>query len=265
MRKIAFLLAAALSVGLGTGFAADGDNSVADAADSARLVAERRMKKFGGFVYDRRRQKGRVLVLDAQKSVSASSVRRPTEYLASSFEVAVEYKTLDAAPSVANAESCLVGFEANAGIFVVDDASLPMSLVAAEARWAFVNVRPLMKDKPSADLLAKRVSQQIWRAFGNLLGASDSRFKGCIMSPISSVSDLDRCQASVFSPEPFERITSHLKAIGVTPAIRATYRRACQEGWAPAPTNEHQKAVWDKVHALPKNPMKIEFDPKKGR
>ena len=34
---------------------------------------------------------------------------------------------------------------------------------------------------------------------------------------------------------------------------------------APAPTNEFQKAVWDKVHAIPQNPMKIEFDPKKGR
>jgi len=38
-----------------------------------------------------------------------------------------------------------------------------------------------------------------------------------------------------------------------------------EEGWAPAPTNEYQKIVWDKVHAIPQKPMKIEFDPKKGR
>ena len=44
-----------------------------------------------------------------------------------------------------------------------------------------------------------------------------------------------------------------------------TYKEACEEGWAPAPTNEIQKAIWDKVRATPKNPMKIEFDPKKGR
>ena len=56
-----------------------------------------------------------------------------------------------------------------------------------------------------------------------------------------------------------------LKALGITKKISATYLDACEQGWAPAPTNEYQKAIWDKVHAAPKNPMKIEFDPKKGR
>ena len=44
----------------------------------------------------------------------------------------------------------------------------------------------------------------------------------------------------------------------------STYKKACQEGWVSAPTNDIQKAIWDKVHAAPKNPMKIEFDSKKG-
>jgi hypothetical protein len=57
----------------------------------------------------------------------------------------------------------------------------------------------------------------------------------------------------------------HLKAIGITKKVVKTYLDACEEGWAPAPTNDVQKAIWDKVHAAPKNPMKIEFNPKKGR
>ena len=46
---------------------------------------------------------------------------------------------------------------------------------------------------------------------------------------------------------------------------KVTYKDACEAGWASKPTNIWQKAIWDKVHTTPKNPMKIEFDPKKGR
>ena len=44
-----------------------------------------------------------------------------------------------------------------------------------------------------------------------------------------------------------------------------TYRQACQEGWAPAPKNDEQKAIWNQVHAIPDKPIKIEFDPKRGK
>ena len=30
---------------------------------------------------------------------------------------------------------------------------------------------------------------------------------------------------------------------------RASYKVACEEGWAPAPTNDFQKAIWEKVKA----------------
>ena len=42
----------------------------------------------------------------------------------------------------------------------------------------------------------------------------------------------------------------------------ATYKRACREGWAPTPTNDVQRAIWEKVHAIPDKPLTIEFDPK---
>ena len=56
-----------------------------------------------------------------------------------------------------------------------------------------------------------------------------------------------------------------MRAYGVTPGNIETYETACCQGWAPTPTNDLQKAIWDKVHAIPATPMKIEFDPKKGR
>jgi hypothetical protein len=60
-------------------------------------------------------------------------------------------------------------------------------------------------------------------------------------------------------------INENLQALGMASERKVPYVKACKEGWAPAPTNEFQKAIWDKVHSTPKNPMKIEFDPKKGK
>ena len=45
----------------------------------------------------------------------------------------------------------------------------------------------------------------------------------------------------------------------------SSYRDACHKGWAPPPANDIQQQIWDEIRAIPANPMKIEFDPKKGR
>ena len=50
-----------------------------------------------------------------------------------------------------------------------------------------------------------------------------------------------------------------MEPLGVRPAIYDTYDRACQEGWAPAPTNDVQKAIWDEVHEMPTEPIKIKY------
>ena len=62
-----------------------------------------------------------------------------------------------------------------------------------------------------------------------------------------------------------QRFWDYMKPLGVLPAQRATYMKACQEGWAPPPTNDVQKAVWEKVHAIPDKPITIEYDPKKDK
>ena len=44
----------------------------------------------------------------------------------------------------------------------------------------------------------------------------------------------------------------HLPTIGVLQDKMTSYRKACQEGWAPAPTNEYQKAVWEQERGTKK-------------
>ena len=63
----------------------------------------------------------------------------------------------------------------------------------------------------------------------------------------------------------YVRFAPYAKGYGITPAIESTYRKACKEGWAPQPTNEYQQAIWDSFHELPTKPVKIEFDPAKGK
>ena len=46
---------------------------------------------------------------------------------------------------------------------------------------------------------------------------------------------------------------------------RIPYRQACKEGRAPVPTNDVQRAIWNKVHQIPDSPLVIEFDPKRDR
>ena len=80
----------------------------------------------------------------------------------------------------------------------------------------------------------------------------------------TSVQELDSMQP--FIPvDVFDKIDASAKKRGLRPEILANYYEACEQGWAPAPTNDIQKAILDKVHAIPANPIKIKFDPKKGR
>ena len=56
-----------------------------------------------------------------------------------------------------------------------------------------------------------------------------------------------------------------LNGRGLAPEILANYYEACERGWALAPTNAAQKAIWKKVHQIPDKPITIEYDPKKDK
>jgi hypothetical protein len=81
---------------------------------------------------------------------------------------------------------------------------------------------------------------------------------------IGVICDLDLVEEFIPGDTAYACVARLIK-VGVTPIRLVTYAKACKEGWAPQPTNDVQKAIWDKVHAMPATPMKIEFDPKKGR
>lgn len=140
----------------------------------------------------------------------------------------------------------------------------PALSVFPEERIGLVNADKLKGgDDPSAP--ETRVSKEIWRALGFVGGIGFSHMENDMMQPYYTLEEIDGNMHNYIQPMNMAKWGALWKRFGVKKEMKVPYRVACQQGWAPAPTNEYQKAVWDEVRAAPKNPMKIKFDPKKGR
>ena len=154
----------------------------------------------------------------------------------------------------------------SASLFVVDDANLPALLSAPEDRWAMVNVARLSEGVGAQEGFFKaRVKKELTRGFCLLAGTQDSNYKNSLLGCKTKPEDLDRHVDCRLPVDIRQRFKPYLAGYGVTPAITVSYRQAVREGWAASPTNDVQKQVWNKVHELPKNPIKIKYDPKTGK
>lgn len=158
-------------------------------------------------------------------------------------------------------------FDADVLVAIVDDSSTPTALIALEDHWGVVNVakiRDTLKTQKAIDLyLEGRCVKEVLRVFSILCGGGASQYPGNIFN-CARIDMLDHTEG-MYPIDMQKKYHDYLSAIGVTPQVFVSYERACQEGWAPAPTNEFQKAIWDSVRALPSKPMKIEYDPAKGK
>lgn len=156
--------------------------------------------------------------------------------------------------------------DANTGAYIVvkDDATSKMTILAApEQGWASVNVAPLKADAPDAEKFAKRVTKEVWRALVYMLGGGNNQMPACVMKPCAGIKDIDNLKMEQPCPEPFREMSQSAAKLGIAQAKLTSYRRACVEGWAPAPANEYQKTIWDEVHAMPTEPLKIKPETKK--
>ena len=56
-------------------------------------------------------------------------------------------------------------------------------------------------------------------------------------------------QGNRLSPMSMKMIVANCNKRGIPTLRHGTYRSACEHGWAPAPTNDVQKAIWERVKA----------------
>lgn len=264
------LLIVAMVALCGVAFAAD----VAEKKEEPKkkmTLAERKARakrnilmRTGGYVVRPGTQTGKISYINGQKRVPEADLKKHTDKLAEILCIKIEMVPGESAFSFKEIASQKKKLGANGAIFFIDDATMDDTmLVAPENGWAVVNFAALAKDKPTDEKLSVRAVREVWRSFAYLLGAANSNEPKCVMRPISSPGELDDLFAQSFCPEPLDKISSHLRAIGVESAVRKTYRQACIEGWAPAPENEFQKAIFEQVKADkergPTNPIKIEY------
>lgn len=229
--------------------------------ERAKLIEVRR-RQTGGFLEIK--GKGYVAVLNGGTEITEETVRGIMKPLIEFTRgLNVEIRTIEPFTLVkAKAEREKAG--AGACVFIADDPALPMSLIALEECWGMVNLAPLREGTPGAEKFALRFRKELIRVSSLVFSGAKSQYMVSPLQSVTSVASLDKVVGDQFGIDTMMDVVKHLPEIGVVPDQRITYREACRKGIAPAPTNEFQKVIWDKEHSIPKNPMTIEFDPKKG-
>lgn len=222
---------------------------------------ERMLRKTGGFILRVPETAGFFNVINAQRKVPATTLEPFVRDMGRFTSTIVRLVELDKAITLTNATEVLKKSGAGGCVFIVDEPTFPISLVAQEAKWGFVNVAALSGAGVDEKILSLRTAREAWRVFALVTGAGDTSMGHCLLKPVFAPDDLDNINANSISPEPLLVMTEHMKAMGVNQVTRCTYLEACREGWAPAPTNEYQRAIWEKVKADkergPTNPITI--------
>ena len=142
-------------------------------------------------------------------------------------------------------------------VVLSDRPGKPLMLLAPEDGWGEVNVARI----PVGEKFNAGCCKELLRAFGLLCGGGLSMQQGNILSEVRLEKTYDL--QNTLPQDVTVRQLKYLAEMGVKPQSRTTYRKACEEGWAPAPTNDVQKAIWDKVHEMPTEPIKIKPETKK--
>ena len=222
-------------------------------------------QKFGGLIVQPGSRKGCIGFLNAQNKVGKGEIDKVVQnlhrLLKQDMRVCdVSVKGLPTRKEVEEAGMSLA-------VFAVDDAALPALLAAPEERWSLVNVAKLGDGLPSGmagnALLATRFRAELMRAFSLVAGGATSQYPNNIHMATEHA-QFDSMDADALTMDVILRCQNHLqKNMNVTPERVVTYKRACQEGWAPAPTNDVQKAIWKQVHEMPSAPIKIKPETKK--
>ena len=228
---------------------------------AARAERERRrLQEDGGEVIRPGTMRGWVLFANGQTLVDQFEVEEARDYLwdTLNFNIKVE-KSGRVTPATAAAELARSG--ANAGVFLTEDPSLPILLVAPEERWAIVNATKLAEGAKTPRYVEMRVKKEVVRAFVHLCGGAGSSYGGSLTGAVRKASDLDRFAEIDLPMDVLMRFNPYMKAIGVTPAERTAYLFALDEPWCPPPANEWQertKRKWeaDKAAAEKARPQK---------
>ena len=132
-------------------------------------------------------------------------------------------------------------------IVLAAEGDRPALSVYPEERIAVVNMNRLAEGADERKL-EDRTIKEVWRSMGFLFGVGYAPDDFSAMQPVGTLPELDAVRAQLVNPRDM-RICSRLcDKYGAVRGIRTTYRQAVVDGWAAKPTNDVQRALWEKYH-----------------
>ena len=189
--------------------------------------------------------KGRIAVVDCRKAADTNDCLFGVEAVRNLFKPEIVFRA-GGAFSVSGAGDAVSRSGDNAAVFVVDDPTLPMTLTAAEEKWAMVNAAKARADKPDAARFRRRMGLLFLRQCCRLMGSDATKTPECCLYPAFSLQDLDAIEGPDVAISVFIAISESMSRLGLEGEEIVSYRDACELGKAPAPTNEAQRAIWEK-------------------
>ena len=175
---------------------------------------------------------GKLAIVDAC-GIGEDAIKSASKKIGNFFMI--ESVTQGGQWSLMSAKDSFAATGATAAVFVVKDEALPISLIAMESRWGVVN---------AALLDGKTLEKEVLRVAIVLLGGASSKYPASTMRPAFSVDDLNEV-GELVTIDTLMAIFPNLEKYGFKQYQMMTYREACEEGLAPAPINDEQKAIAD--------------------
>ena len=214
----------------------------AASSDEIAIKRQESLKRSGGMIVKPGSAKGKIAFIDTQGTMPAADIRDVMELLARGTRFTFEYVRMKPSDDY----SALRGAsKADFAVVIVDNDKISPLLIAPEDRWSVVNVgrvdRGLSTDEAKKRFLSSRRKKELLRAFSLLCGGGMSMYPGNVANA-TKLEDLDMLEA-VLPIDMTQKYTRFLKDAGLEQKVMATYRKACVMGWAPAPTNEQQRAI----------------------
>ena len=245
-------------------FAATSICATAVSADFAfKPKVNRKIQALGGALMVPGSMKGHILIANMQTNVPAAELEGTVRRLVDMTRLDIRFQDVPGSVSSADAGAKARELGANAVVFVTSCDKCDVSLLCApENGWTIINSHAVVKDAPKPVFAAARLRKELMRGFFTATGAMSSQYPGTVMGYVGKPSDIDKLVEEI-PVDISMRTVEYLSKMGVTPVQYTTYQRACEEGWAPAPTNDVQKAIWDKVHEMPTEPIKIKPEARK--
>ena len=132
-------------------------------------------------------------------------------------------------------------------IVLAAEGDRPALSVYPEERIAVVNMDRLAGGGDERKL-EDRTIKEIWRAMGFLFGVGYAPDDFSAMQPVGTLAELDAVRAQLVNPRDMRICTRLCDKHGAVRGVRTTYRQAVVDGWAAEPTNDVQRAIWEKYH-----------------